>query len=157
MCGISIIRINKVANLDGDDFTWHSVNVWVWTILEDSVGIMSACLPTMRKSNLPDFISKHEITRLISHPKAHSLEMSVRACRMRNRPTRNAASPAPSTRRGAHLSVFRGSLQWNYLLSKIKKKDTEMLERAMTCIKCNRPFEKKTSQYLKQLYSTHIH
>lgn len=57
MCAISIIRINKVAHLDGDDVTWHSVNVWVWTILEDSVGIMSACLPTMRESILPELFS----------------------------------------------------------------------------------------------------
>ena len=48
-----------VANLYGDDVTWHSVNVWVWTILEDSVGIMSACLPTMRESNLPDFFFRN--------------------------------------------------------------------------------------------------
>ena len=48
-----------VANLYGDDVTWHSVNVWVWTILEDSVGIMSACLPTMRESNLPNFFFRN--------------------------------------------------------------------------------------------------
>lgn len=136
VCGKSIIRINIVANLDGVDVTWHSVHVWVWTILEDSVGIMSACLPTcVSLISLFFFFTKHEITRLISHPKAHSLQMSVRACRMQNRPTRNAASPAPSTRRGPHLSVSRTSLQWNYLLSKTKKKDTKMLERAMTWIK----------------------
>ena len=35
-----------------DDPTWRLVDVYVWTVLEDSVGITSACLPTMREHRL---------------------------------------------------------------------------------------------------------
>ena len=34
------------------DPTWRLVDVYVWTTLESSVGITSACLPTMRECNL---------------------------------------------------------------------------------------------------------
>ncbi|CAF9942111.1 hypothetical protein IMSHALPRED_003206 [Imshaugia aleurites] len=48
VCIISIVRISKIAAVNYDDPTWRLVDVYVWTALENSVGILSACLPTMR-------------------------------------------------------------------------------------------------------------
>ncbi|CAD6575983.1 MAG: hypothetical protein ASARMPREDX12_007667 [Alectoria sarmentosa] len=48
VCAISIIRISKLASVNYDDPTWRLVDVYLWTSLENSVGIASACLPTMR-------------------------------------------------------------------------------------------------------------
>lgn len=48
---ISIVRISKLATVNYDDPTWRLVDVYVWTTLEDSLGITSACLPTMRECN----------------------------------------------------------------------------------------------------------
>ncbi|CAF9942908.1 MAG: hypothetical protein ALECFALPRED_010215 [Alectoria fallacina] len=48
VCAISIIRISKLASVNYDDPTWRLVDVYLWTALEISVGIFSACLPTMR-------------------------------------------------------------------------------------------------------------
>ena len=47
VCAISIIRICKLAGVNYSDPTWRLVDVFLWSILEDSVGIFSACLPTM--------------------------------------------------------------------------------------------------------------
>ena len=49
VCAISIIRISKLAVVNYSDPTWRLVDVFLWTALEDSVGIFSACLPTMSK------------------------------------------------------------------------------------------------------------
>ena len=49
MCAISIIRISKLASVNYHDPTWRLVDVYLWTSLENSVGIASACLPTMRE------------------------------------------------------------------------------------------------------------
>ena len=49
VCAISIIRISKLAGVNYSDPTWRLVDVFLWTILEDAVGILSACLPTMSK------------------------------------------------------------------------------------------------------------
>ena len=49
VCAISIIRISKLAGVNYSDPTWRLVDVFLWTILEDAVGIFSACLPTMGK------------------------------------------------------------------------------------------------------------
>lgn len=48
VCVISIVRISKLAAVNYDDPTWRLVDVYVWTNLETSVGITSACLPTLR-------------------------------------------------------------------------------------------------------------
>ncbi|KAM0793996.1 hypothetical protein BDR22DRAFT_877109 [Usnea florida] len=48
VCVISIIRISKVAVVNYSDPTWRLVDVYLWTALENAVGIFSACLPTMR-------------------------------------------------------------------------------------------------------------
>lgn len=59
VCAISIIRISKIATLDSNDITWRFLDVWVWTVLENSVGVTSACLPTMRECNsLPNVLSQ---------------------------------------------------------------------------------------------------
>ena len=49
VCAISIIRISKLTSVNYDDPTWRLVEVYLWTTLENSVGILSACLPTLRK------------------------------------------------------------------------------------------------------------
>lgn len=51
VCAISIVRISKISELAAvnyDDVTWGLVDVYFWTTLEVSVGITSACLPTLR-------------------------------------------------------------------------------------------------------------
>lgn len=52
VCVISIVRINKLAAVSYDDPTWRLVDVYLWTVLEGSVGIASACLPTLREYKL---------------------------------------------------------------------------------------------------------
>lgn len=47
VCAISIIRISKLAGVNYSDPTWRLVDVFLWTIYEDAMGIFSACLPTM--------------------------------------------------------------------------------------------------------------
>lgn len=42
-----------------DDPTWRLVDVYVWTTLENSVGITSACLPTMREYKTHLFIGSY--------------------------------------------------------------------------------------------------
>ena len=59
VCAISIIRISKLAGVNYDDPTWRLVDVFVWTALENSVGILSACLPTLRKYNLDISSDRH--------------------------------------------------------------------------------------------------
>lgn len=52
VCAISIVRISKISELAAvnyDDVTWGLVDVYFWTTLEVSVGITSACLPTLRE------------------------------------------------------------------------------------------------------------
>ena len=49
VCAISIIRISKLAVVNYSDPTWRLVDVFLWTALENAVGIFSACLPTMSK------------------------------------------------------------------------------------------------------------
>ena len=52
VCVISIVRISKLAGVNYDDPTWRLVEVYLWTVLEVSVGIASACLPTLREYKL---------------------------------------------------------------------------------------------------------
>lgn len=45
---VSVVRIVTIAKVDYDDPTWRLKNVSIWTSLEHSFGILSACLPIMR-------------------------------------------------------------------------------------------------------------
>ncbi|KAL9102359.1 MAG: hypothetical protein Q9163_002481 [Psora crenata] len=49
VCITSVIRIAKLVQLGrGGDVTWRLVGVDIWSALEASMGVFSACLPTMR-------------------------------------------------------------------------------------------------------------
>lgn len=52
MCVISIVRLCIISRVNYSDPTWRLVDVYLWTSLEDAVGITSACLPTMREYRL---------------------------------------------------------------------------------------------------------
>ena len=46
-CVASIVRVTSFDQVDLDDITWTFVDVATWTAIEQSVGIICACLPTM--------------------------------------------------------------------------------------------------------------
>ncbi|KAL8821621.1 MAG: hypothetical protein Q9223_000364 [Gallowayella weberi] len=48
--GVSIARFTFIINLDlaSPDITWNFVNVQIWTGVESHVGIICACLPSLR-------------------------------------------------------------------------------------------------------------
>ncbi|KAM0803703.1 hypothetical protein BDR22DRAFT_902287 [Usnea florida] len=54
VCAISIVRISKLAVINSigvlktRDPTWSTVDIYIWTVLESGIGILSACLPTLR-------------------------------------------------------------------------------------------------------------
>ncbi|KAK3174435.1 hypothetical protein OEA41_001681 [Lepraria neglecta] len=53
VCAGSIVRIVQLNQINGFDVTWELRNVFIWTSVEPSIGILSACLPTMRKPETP--------------------------------------------------------------------------------------------------------
>ncbi|KAL8905143.1 MAG: hypothetical protein Q9207_002802 [Kuettlingeria erythrocarpa] len=48
VCVISIIRLVVLARLDHADLTWNYVNSAIWTAAEPCMGVVSACLPSLR-------------------------------------------------------------------------------------------------------------
>ncbi|KAL8747133.1 MAG: hypothetical protein Q9190_000956 [Brigantiaea leucoxantha] len=48
VCVVSAYRISKEASLSLADAPWSDVDACVWSVVEVCVGIVSACLPTMR-------------------------------------------------------------------------------------------------------------
>lgn len=62
-----------------DDPTWRLVDVYLWTILEDSVGIMSACLPTLRECKISKVF---QLNLELNPPKVHSSKVSFLLGRM---------------------------------------------------------------------------
>lgn len=72
VCAVSITRLIVLSNLREDDLTWNYVTPAIWTAAEASIGVVSACLPSLR----PLFVrlvwgSSYRPTRL-----AHSSERS---------------------------------------------------------------------------------
>ncbi|KAL8671650.1 MAG: hypothetical protein Q9168_003856 [Polycauliona sp. 1 TL-2023] len=47
VCVASMIRFYYLEQINRDDPTWGNVNSTIWTTIESSVGIISACLPVM--------------------------------------------------------------------------------------------------------------
>ncbi|KAL8995726.1 MAG: hypothetical protein Q9169_004584 [Polycauliona sp. 2 TL-2023] len=47
VCVASIVRFYYLEQINRDDPTWGNVNSCIWTVVESSVGIISACLPVM--------------------------------------------------------------------------------------------------------------
>ncbi|KAL8929169.1 MAG: hypothetical protein Q9172_000605 [Xanthocarpia lactea] len=45
---VSIVRVIVLASLKKSDLTWNLVNGGIWAITEPSVGVMCACLPSLR-------------------------------------------------------------------------------------------------------------
>ena len=48
VCIASVIRVPYVAQISLLDPSWSDVNGAIWSIVELNVGIVSACLPTLR-------------------------------------------------------------------------------------------------------------
>lgn len=48
MCIVSIIRAPKVRDVSLADATWSDDDGIIWSIVELNVGVVSACLPTLR-------------------------------------------------------------------------------------------------------------
>ena len=69
VCAISIIRIIKLVSPGHLDPTYSLTSVFIWTSVEPSVGIISACLPIMRKS-------PHPATLALSHV-VHDPQFSI--------------------------------------------------------------------------------
>jgi hypothetical protein len=67
VCIISIIRITTLKEYNPIDPTWNVVDIYLWTSVESSIGILSACLPTM-KPLLGSFIASRDS----DHSKTHS-------------------------------------------------------------------------------------
>ena len=51
VCAASVVRIVTLVRVDYNDPTWRLKDVFIWTAIEPGIGILSACLPTMRKCN----------------------------------------------------------------------------------------------------------
>lgn len=48
-CGISIVRLNELHRTKpGEDDTWNSSNTTWLSVIEISIGILCACIPTLR-------------------------------------------------------------------------------------------------------------
>lgn len=48
VCVCSIIRLVVLSRLQDVDLTWNYINAAIWTATEPSMGVISACLPSMR-------------------------------------------------------------------------------------------------------------
>lgn len=48
VCVVSIIRLPQVRDVSLTDPSWSDVNGVVWSVVELNIGIVSACLPTLR-------------------------------------------------------------------------------------------------------------
>lgn len=48
VCVCSIIRLVVLSRLQDADLTWNYINAAIWTATEPSMGVISACLPSMR-------------------------------------------------------------------------------------------------------------
>lgn len=62
VCIVSIYRVTIIGNLSLEDAPWADVDPCVWSAVEVCVGIVSACLPTLRPL-WTFFISTRSITR----------------------------------------------------------------------------------------------
>ncbi|KAI4268121.1 MAG: hypothetical protein L6R38_007957 [Xanthoria sp. 2 TBL-2021] len=48
VCIISIIRLVVLSRLENEDVTWNYVNSAIWSAAEPCMGVISACLPSLR-------------------------------------------------------------------------------------------------------------
>ena len=48
VCVCSIIRLVVLSRLQDVDLTWNYINAAIWTATEPSMGVVSACLPSLR-------------------------------------------------------------------------------------------------------------
>ena len=48
VCIASIIRVPFIAHISLVDQTWSDIDGFIWSLVELSLGIVSACLPTLR-------------------------------------------------------------------------------------------------------------
>ncbi|KAL8673436.1 MAG: hypothetical protein Q9168_002140 [Polycauliona sp. 1 TL-2023] len=48
VCIISIIRLVVLSRLESEDLTWNFVNSAIWSAAEPCMGVISACLPSLR-------------------------------------------------------------------------------------------------------------
>ena len=48
VCAVSIVHIKILTNLNEDDLTWNYVPAAIWSAAEPSIGVVSACLPSLR-------------------------------------------------------------------------------------------------------------
>ncbi|KAL8677165.1 MAG: hypothetical protein Q9224_000751 [Gallowayella concinna] len=48
VCIISIIRLVVLGRLENEDLTWNFVNSAIWSAAEPCMGVISACLPSLR-------------------------------------------------------------------------------------------------------------
>lgn len=48
ICVISLVRVIYVRTLDLTDFMYSSANLFSWSMLEPTLGIVNACLPVMQ-------------------------------------------------------------------------------------------------------------
>ena len=48
VCIVSIIRVPSIAHISLTDPSWSDVYGAIWSIVELNIGIVSACLPTLK-------------------------------------------------------------------------------------------------------------
>lgn len=48
VCAVSIVRLCQLENFNQADITWSFVHPALWTAAEPSIGVVSACLPSLR-------------------------------------------------------------------------------------------------------------
>lgn len=120
MCIISILRIVAFDNSSAGDPTYTTINTAMWSSVEQSLGIICACLPTLRPMfrQLYD-ASQHSLDKSSgshSHSQPTPIRMShlgsqgdaqestVAFAQMPTNTTRSRASSTPQTRMGGGLN-----------------------------------------------------
>ena len=48
VCVVSIVRLVVLSRLEAYDVTWNYVNAAIWSAAEPSMGVIAACIPSLR-------------------------------------------------------------------------------------------------------------
>lgn len=107
-------------NSSHGDVTWQLVDVYVWTILESSVGITSACLPTLREYKLSLIFYLNDCR--VKKAKVRFLGTSFTDHRIPDLLIRKAPDPPISTQRRLNLIVLLRSLTQEFYLVALQRR-----------------------------------
>ncbi|KAK0507246.1 hypothetical protein JMJ35_010284 [Cladonia borealis] len=96
-----VLRVVQLQNVNASDWTWTALDLYIWAFLEDTVGIIAACIPTLRPlfsrpacypSSIRTFINK--VTSRSSKSQSESTHRLNKLSNMRPPPTSHSSSSA---------------------------------------------------------------